>query len=320
MSKHTIKINEAYFADLGLRYRGEFSQVNDAISYFEKTKDVDQSLGNISMLNNAIKAKQQSLEYDINCISSVFTAADAEMKKRATELIGGDIINGVAGGGTVNASYFDPSLKPDLDSPRSLHQTQYGYETDEDGNLVWDHPKETEKYLYRNQGDAYKKFQGTCGLCTCANMLRLAGVNYDEKEMVDYASKHGLCETNSDPANNGGTSPEARKKILEHYGLKCSLKMAKNNSQDSVNDIAQYVSEGRGVNIAVYAKTLYNNAAYGNGTHSIVVTSVKKDSSGNILGFYVCDSNSGTPSYYKADVIKKALVTKNMVVTDSPIR
>ena len=318
MTKYTVKINEQYFADLGTRYKTEFSNVNDAFTYAIKTNNLEHGKDNVSKLSNTIKNYQNSLDYDITCISSVFSSTDADMKKRASDLIGDKILNGVANGGVITVNYYD--IKPTLDTPRKLEKTTYGYTKDSDGNLVYDHPVETEQYLYRKQGSAYKDYQGTCGLCTIANMLRLAGVNVDEKTVVDYAVKNGLCDTGKDPGSNGGTSPEARQKILEHFGVKSSLVPARNNSQDSVNDIAKYVSEGKGVNIAVYARTLYNNAAYNNGTHSIVVTSVKKDPSGNILGFYVCDSNSGKPSYYSADIIKKALVTKNMVITDSPIR
>ena len=323
MSKHIVKINEAYFADLGARYRTEFDKVNDAISYVNNTKELDSSLGLFKVFSKVVKNRQQSLDYDITCISSVFSATDAKMKERAEELIGAGIINGVAGGGEITVEYYD--IKPDLKDPRELTHTQYGYTVDSEGNLVYDHPEETEKYLYRKQGSAYpNEYGGTCGLCTCANMLRLAGVNYDEKAMVDYAVANGLCRTGSTYGANGGTSPASRCKILNHFGLKSSLIDVEANSsgkvtQKTMDDIANYVSDGRGVNIAVKAGVLYNNSRITD-THSIVVTSVKKSADGKILGYFVCDSNENKPSYYSADVIQKALCVKPMVVTDSPIR
>ena len=316
MSKHTVKINEQYFADLGTRYKTEFSNVNDAFTYAIKTNNLEHGNDNVSKLSNTIKNYQNSLDYDITCISSVFSSTDADMKKRASDLIGDKILTGVAGGGEITVDYYD--IKPTRDTPRKLEKTTYGYTKDSDGNLIYDHPVETEKYLYRNQGDAYKEYQGTCGLCTIANMLRLAGVNVDEKTVVDYAVKHGLCTAGDKPGYNGGTTPSDRKKILEHFGVKCSLKPCNHNSQQTINDIADYVSSGRGVNIAVTANVL--DKRYGDGTHSIVVTSVKKDADGNVLGFFVCDSNSGMPSYYTADRIKKAVYGAKMLVTDSPIR
>lgn len=316
MSKHTVKIDEAYFAELGARYRNEFNKANDAISYVNNTKDL-YGLGLLSEFNKAVKSSQDGLVYDITCISTVFSSADAKMKKRAEELIGTDIINGVAGGNSITVDYYD--IKPDLDEPRQLPNTQYGYTVDDNGNRVYDHPKETEKYLYRDQGKANPKVTGTCGLCSAANVLRLAGVNYNEKDMLDYAQANDLC------SSDGGTKPYQIAALLNHFGLNssCVKVPCKDGyaTDEALNQIANYVESGRGVIIPVYAYALwpgYSGAR--DGLHALTVTSVTRDSSGNIIGFSICDSNPGLPSYYSADKIKNALVDWDMVVTDSVIR
>ena len=122
MSKQTVTINEEYFAYLGALYRGAFSDVNEAISYAEKTP-AEGLFDLFGLFKKIMDSYQSSLDYDITCISSVFKTADAEMKKRAEDLIGQDIINTVSNGGSVVIDYYD--IKPDLEEPRQLDHTQY---------------------------------------------------------------------------------------------------------------------------------------------------------------------------------------------------
>ena len=77
---------------------------------------------------------------------------------------------------------------------------------------------------------ADSRFKGTCGLCSCANILRLAGAEYSEKEMIAYAAANydgqgrRLCDAGSlFPGANGATTPKARKEILEHFGISSSV-------------------------------------------------------------------------------------------------
>ncbi|MBP5418073.1 MAG: C39 family peptidase [Clostridiales bacterium] len=321
MSKHTVTINEEYFAYLGALYRGAFSDVNEAISYAEKTP-AEGLFDLFGLFKKIMDSYQSSLDYDITCISSVFKTADAEMKKRAEDLIGQDIINTVSNGGSVVIDYYD--IKPDLEEPRQLDHTQYGYTKDADGNLVYDHPKETEEYLHRNQGEAYELFQGTCGLCSCANILRLAGVNATEQEIVDYAIEHNLCTKNSsDSGENGGTVPGNWQAILGHYGIS-----SKCVTQD-INTIASSIEQGKGVIVAVDPHELNPNVYSPGGYHAITVTSVVRDADGRIKGFYVCDSNADVndycrenlTNYYSVDTFEGALTDVfDMLVTDSAIR
>lgn len=207
-------------------------------------------------------------------------------------------------------------LAPTRNNPRDLSVSEFGFNGDGNGNLVYDSPLEMAKYLYASQGSAYENFQGTCGLCSVANVLRLSGVNIGEKEVIDYAAKGGLfsnlCVVNPiSPSRSGGTTPEQRKQILDYFGISSSTWTVKKDKDDKVsiatiNDIGQWVSEGRGVIIDVDAGIFYDDPRYKGGGHAVTVTSVTKNKYGDISGFYIADSNRGT-SYFYAWQIQEAM-------------
>ena len=85
------------------------------------------------------------------------------------------------------------SLAPTRTSPRDLAASQFGFSKDSEGNMVYDSPNEMNQYLYKTQGSANSSFQGTCGLCSCANILRLSGVNASEADMIAYTPKSNSC-------------------------------------------------------------------------------------------------------------------------------
>ena len=225
-----------------------------------------------------------------------------------------------------------PHMEPNRSIPRDLPETQYSFTKDSNGNLTYDSPMEMDKYLYAQQGSAYTNFQGTCGLCSCANILRLAGVNYSEKDMIDYAANTSsgngwlqkLCVVNPlSPESSGGTNPRSRQQILEHFGISSGIfpvDMENGVASDStLENIAQYVADGRGVILSVHAGVLYNGRAVRDDYHAVTVTSVTRNKYGDVSGFYICDSNVGT-SYYSALQIKEALTGADMNVTYSHIR
>lgn len=198
--------------------------------------------------------------------------------------------------------------------------------------LTYDSPIETGKMLDRCQGKV-ENFDGTCGLCSCENVLRMAGVNVNEADLVKYASTtrggksilslltgKKLCTTGSSPSSNGGTSAADRKKVLEHFGVPSYT------APQSVQTIADAVSNGQGVIASVYPETLYyrRRPVYGD-LHAVTVTSVQKDSGGNILGFYVCDSNSDAlgetgATYYTVEEFQNALSPRECNITSTIIR
>ena len=151
------------------------------------------------------------------------------------------------------------SLAPTRTSPRDLAASQFGFSKDSEGNMVYDSPNEMNQYLYKTQGSANSSFQGTCGLCSCANILRLSGVNASEADMIAYASQTKdpnsfcgmLCATGySDPGMNGGTSPKSRQQILDHFGIDSGIFPIAHEADGSISEsnlsqIADHVSAGR---------------------------------------------------------------------------
>lgn len=227
------------------------------------------------------------------------------------------------------------SLMPTRSQPRDLWYTSYGFTDDGKGGRVYDSPEELDRYLYRRQGSANARFQGTCGLCSCANILRMAGVNASEADMIAYASvtRAGglfsgmLCAVGyKDPGMNGGTSPKSRQQILAHFGVDSGLVPITFDLDGSVSDttirqIADSVASGHGVILSAHADVLWYDAAYGSDDyHAVTVTSVKKDMQGNILGFYICDSANGGTAFHSAEKIKRALTGAPMNVTYQILR
>jgi len=209
----------------------------------------------------------------------------------------------------------EDDLKPSGRAPRDLPATRFGFTAGEGGTEVYDSPLEMDKYLYSKQGSAYEAFQGTCGLCSCANILRLAGADYGEKEMIDYAAgKRGnsftpvLCSYNPYiSCMSGGTSPKQRQQILDYFGVSSSVWSARTDSDgitsmETIEDIAEWISQGRGVIISVDAGVFYNNPRLRGGGHAVTVTSVERDADGNTTAFYILDSNKGTVKRSASDL------------------
>lgn len=199
-----------------------------------------------------------------------------------------------------------------------LSSTKQTWAIESDGSMVFNTPVETGGKLDSKQGKV-NGFWGTCGLVSCVNVLRLAGYPATESEVVEYASmtsagsgRGTLCTTNSFPEDNGGTSAKTRQQILQHFGINSEL------SEASVDNIADAISNGRGVIISVYAGMLYNGWSNHRDLHAITVTSVKKDRYGNVLGFYVCDSGTGgvdNSKFYTTFQVGNALSGRPMNVT-----
>lgn len=161
-------------------------------------------------------------------------------------------------------------------------------------------------------------FLGTCGLVSCVNVLRLAGrMETTEEEVLKYALYNRLCKCTMNPYMNGGTSASSRQNILQGFGLESEILEA------TPEDIAKYVSEGKGVIISVDAGILWEAPEREGEYHAITVTSVKKDADGNLLGFYICDSGSGSDDfarYCDTDFLRRSLSGSPMNVTSAIIR
>lgn len=204
--------------------------------------------------------------------------------------------------------------------PRILSVTQQTWSTTEDGGSVFDSPLETAKGLIDMQGGD-PQYLGTCGICACANLLRMAGVHITEKELVTFASTHKgpglfsrLCVVGDSPENNGGTSVKSRRMILKAYGMDTV------QAEADVHTIAECVAAGKGVIVSVYAGKLDGGFSLGDDMHAMAVTSVTKDAEGNVTGFYVCDTNGEPARYCTAEQLQQSLTGKPLNVTHNVIR
>ncbi len=286
------------------------AQVNQMLVMTKNAMQGTSQQGYQGLLNQLLNSKKK-LDYAADCLFAVSQDGKNWIEQHTTG-------NGSGVSATPLNSFIIPSttsgncegedpFKPTRTTPRDLPVSQYGFTTDASGMDVYDSPLEVDKYLYSKQGSAYENFKGTCGLCSCANVLRLAGVDYGEKEMIEYAADpHGglfspkLCTVNPfDALASGGTTPKQRQQILDHFGVSSSIWNIKTDadgrtSMEMINDIANWVSEGRGVIVDVDAGLFYNSPPnYGKG-HAVTITSVEKNKYGDVTAFYILDSNQGT--------------------------
>ena len=300
--------------------QAEYDEISGVCASIERIND-DFAIAS-SSYKRAIESTRQVYISVLQKSSYVLTQY-AELVRKSSLITSG----GVAAGGANfvsdqytgdNSSAVGQSTSGRSNQSFELSATNQTWATGSDGSMVFNTPVETGRKLDSNQGKV-NGFLGTCGLVSCVNILRLAGYPATDSEVVSYASttsagfgRGKLCTTNSFSEDNGGTSAKTRQQILQHFGVKSELREA------SVDNIADAVSEGRGVIISVYAGLLYNGWSGHRDLHAITVTSVKKDRYGNVLGFYVCDSGTGgvdNSKFYTAFQVENALSGRPMNVT-----
>lgn len=201
----------------------------------------------------------------------------------------------------------DTSATSNFGSPHFYESTQESWRPGI-GSNTYDSPHETGRTLNSNQGlspaeggEGVEGYRGTCGLVSCQNVLRMAGLTINESDVVNYARNtrtgflgiRRLCTTNSTPANNGGTYASDRQQILQHFGVESTIESG------TIDNIARNVAEGRGVIVSVEANRFWGRSSNLQEGHAVTITSVERDSqSGNPIGFYVCDSGTGESSRY----------------------
>lgn len=199
--------------------------------------------------------------------------------------------------------------------PRDLGMTLQPMTERPGGGKTYNTPSETGEKLDSRQGKV-NGYQGTCGLCSCENILRLAGLDISEKDVVQFAVDNGLCVTGRREDENGGTSYEGRQTLLEAFGISSSL------LPQSIMTIEQAVTSGKGVIISVDAGMLWKDDRYRNGLHAVTVTSVDYAADGSIENFHICDSGYGSGNMVvSAAHLQKALAAnRKMNVTHQTIR
>ena len=176
---------------------------------------------------------------------------------------------------------------------------------------------------------------GTCGLTSIANVGSMAGMELTEPEVVEYAMENGLCEEPGDLKSGvlgGGVNISQTLKILSHYQLDSHCEMADVATPDR---LAECIEGGHGVILGVNSGVMqgrdwkvYDQNGEIQTTHYITMTGTVRDAeSGELKGFYVCDSSSARPDggaiFVSLDALKKGYTDVNgahAVITNNAIR
>ena len=170
-------------------------------------------------------------------------------------------------------------------------------------------PQKVAKVLDYRQGQNNLGFQGTCGIVSSRNTLRLFGICTSEDELVHYAALKGLCVVDARSYLSGATNATYRDQLMREWGLPGQIIKA-----SSVARSAEEFEKGFGVMAGVNAGILWNNPnCYGNGfsNHVVSLIGTERDQSGNLTGVYICDSGRNRAGdaarYIPVDLWKEAL-------------
>ena len=301
-----------YAENATIQARTYSKQVNETLALLNSAVS-ETSKREYQEVVNRLTVSKIKLNYAADCLLNISKSGSNWLKEHTSNNSNGKTVpmGYVTTDEHSETNAQEEPFKPTRNSPRDLSVSQYGFTKDASGMETYDSPFEVGKYLCAEQGSAYDNFKGTCGLCSCANVLRLAGVNYGEKEMIDYAANRQggffatrLCTYNPFNASaNGGTTPKQRQKILDYFGVNSSIFDVKVDADgatsiDTINDLAKWVSEGRGVMVDVDAGLFYNSCQNDNKGHVVTLTSVEKNKYGDVTAFYIFDSNQGTVKCY----------------------
>jgi hypothetical protein len=147
------------------------------------------------------------------------------------------------------------------------------------------------------QGDNVFGFEGTCGLCSCQDVLGQFGLNVSENDMVLHAVENAQCLVSDNPLEAGGTSAQTQAELLSDYGIPAHVDYA-----GSLEDLAAGVEQDRGVIIEANAGVLWDDDAYlgdGGRNHAVTVTGVARSPlTGEIHGFYINDTGPGVAARF----------------------
>lgn len=188
--------------------------------------------------------------------------------------------------------------------------------------MMYNQPLDTAKSLIKNQGQNSRNMFGTCGLCQCANILRLAGVtDVTEDDVINVALSSSpevvrqLEMDNPDPNYRGGTSTAGRQEIMDRYNLQTEVYHILSNREMSVAGLGERVASGHGVIVSVEAGVLWNDPDV-QGGHAISLISVSE--SGD--RFVYSDTGTGRIGVISATRLGQALTGRPANVTRSIIR
>jgi len=157
------------------------------------------------------------------------------------------------------------------------------------------------KDLNHQQGEV-EGFEGTCGLCSvqCVSnqfgLINENGEKISEKDVVNIArNEHPpLCVIESTSENNGGTSQEGQRILLEKLGIPAHIESGK-----SMDQLAEEVEQAKGVIVGLEATELWGDNPHKGinllprPNHAVTVIDTARDPETNKLkGFFINDSGN----------------------------
>jgi hypothetical protein len=178
-----------------------------------------------------------------------------------------------------------PRLPPDIsvDVPYHLDVLPDGRETVVIGDL------ETFREYCHRQGDNDAGFQQTCGLCSCEGIMRQRGMEITEAKIVEYAIEHKLCDREKNAEKSGATDVVRLARILSDHGVPAGA-----GNRGSLEGLATWLEQRRGVILALDAGELWKNDLYLGKGHAVTPIAVARDpKTWEIQGFYVNDTGRG---------------------------
>ena len=228
-----------------------------------------------------------------------------------------DIVTNCQNRGLIN--YAAPTS-----SPRALSATRYGFQTQTINGQelrVYDDPIGTNSLLIQRQGNSQYDMEGTCGLCQCANLLTMSGVQGSTEDSIISAAIHSSDDVlvmmeMFDPHSEerGGTTVQNRQEILSRCGLPTYSMPMSANREENTQRLSEAIRTGHGVIVSVDVARLWRNGQ--SGGHAITLISVTDD--GNT--FVYNDTGRGTMGTISASDLGYALTGRPANVTTNIIR
>lgn len=220
------------------------------------------------------------------------------------------------------------NYNPPTSSPRALSATQYGFQAQIINGQelrVYDDPVGTNSLLIQQQGhqqgNSQYDMEGTCGLCQCANLLTMSGVQGSTEDSIISAAMHSsddvlvMMEMFSPYSEErGGTTVQNRQEILSRCGLPTYSMPMSANREENTQRLSEAIRTGHGVIVSVDVAHLWRNGQ--SGGHAISLISVSED--GNT--FIYNDTGRGTMGTISATDLGYALTGRPANVTTNIIR
>ena len=208
--------------------------------------------------------------------------------------------------------------------PRSLTETRYKFKDQIINGIrmrVYNDPIGTNSLLIKKQGTSHYPMRGTCGLCQCANLLTLAGIQGSNEDSIissaihesDYVLNY-IDLFNPRAGERGGTTADSRQRILFSCGLPTYCLPIDNDLEATVHNFSEIVRTGHGIIVSVDVAYLWRNGQ--RGAHAISLISVTEDGG----TFIYNDTGRGIMGTISAQDLARALTSSPANVTVNVIR